>query len=202
MSFEGGDASGKSTQARRLVQALAARGTPVVLAREPGSTPLGERLRELLLAGETPPSPRAEALLFAAARAELVERLVRPALAAGVWVVLDRFADSSVAYQGAGLGLGADVVARLNDWATGGLLPDLTFLLDLPVDAADGRTSAADAIAGRGAAFRERVRQAYLELAAREPERVVVLDARKSPDTIEEEIWRRVGRWLEGGRSG
>lgn len=177
VSFEGVDGSGKSTQAALLAGALRADGIDVVAAREPGGTPLGERVRSLLLEG-TAMTPWAEAALFAAARAQLVEEVIRPALARGAIVVCDRYVDSSLAYQGIARDLGLDAVLELNRIATGGLLPDRTFLLALPVGEALARSPGRpDRIEREGVAFLECVAAAYRELAERFPERIVVLDA-------------------------
>lgn len=186
--LEGGDGAGKSTQARRLAATLRAEGREVVRTREPGGTPLGERIRELVLdPAHAPVDPRAEALLFAAARAAHAEQLIRPALATGRVVVCDRFADSSAAYQGAGRGLGVDRVRELNEWAAAGLVPDLTVLLDVP--AGTGRARREDRDGGAGDrletepdAFHDAVRRAFLDLAARSPGRYLVLDAGR-PET-------------------
>ncbi|TDL40173.1 dTMP kinase [Kocuria rosea] len=181
--FEGGDGAGKSTQVGRLVDALRAEGHDTLRTREPGGTPLGERVRELVLdPAHEPVDARAEALLFAAARAAHVAQLIRPALAAGRTVVCDRFADSSAAYQGAGRGLGLDRVAELNAWATAGLVPDLTVLLDVPAGTGRTRREARDGTAGdrletEPDAFHDANRAAFLELAGRAPERYLVLDA-------------------------
>ncbi|MFI7484057.1 dTMP kinase [Kocuria sp. M1R5S2] len=192
--LEGGDGAGKSTQAGRLVAALRAEGHDVVRTREPGGTPLGERVRELVLdPAHGPVDPRTEALLFAAARAAHVEQLIRPALAAGRIVVCDRFADSSAAYQGAGRGLGVARVAELNAWATAGLVPDLTVLLD--VRAATGRArrlerdgGAGDRLEAEPDGFHDTTRRAFLELAEREPGRYLVLDAARSAAELAGEI--------------
>lgn len=177
ISFEGVDGSGKSTQAALLAAALRADGRSVVLTREPGGTSLGERVRSLLLGGESM-SPWAEAALFAAARAELVAEVVRPALERGDIVVCDRYVDSSLAYQGIARGLGLEAVLELNRLATGNLLPDRTFLLALPPEDALARSRGApDRIEREGLAFLARVSAAYLELAGRFPERIVALDA-------------------------
>lgn len=181
--FEGGDGAGKSTQVGLLVDALRAEGHDTLRTREPGGTPLGERVRELVLdPAHGPVDARAEALLFAAARAAHVAQLIRPALAAGRTVVCDRFADSSAAYQGAGRGLGLDRVAELNAWATAGLVPDLTVLLDVPAGTGRTRREARDGTAGdrletEPDAFHDANRAAFLELAGRAPERYLVLDA-------------------------
>ncbi len=188
VSFEGIDGSGKSTQARLLADAVAAEGREVVATREPGGTELGERVREILL-GDGDVAPWAEAALFAAARAQLVEEVVRPSLARGAFVVCDRYVDSSLAYQGVARGLGLDAVLDLNLPAIGGLLPDRTFLLTLPVDEAVRRsTRRPDRIEREGLAFLARVDRAYREIAARFPERIVVVDALEAPASIAELI--------------
>lgn len=168
------DGSGKSTQARLLADSLADRGLHVVRTREPGGTILGERVREVVLDGEPGGlTLAAEAHLFAAARAELVERVVRPALAAGRWVVTDRFLDSSLAYQGAARGLGIDLVLRINETAVRGCLPDLSLVIDTPIAAAAWRRCASpDRIEAEGDGFQGRVAAGYHELAERFPERV------------------------------
>ena len=182
VTFEGVDGSGKSTQARLLAEALREEGEEVVATREPGGTELGERVRELVLHGDGL-SPWAEATLFAAARAQLVEEVIRPALARGAHVVCDRYLDSSLAYQGIGRGLGVDRVLELNLVATGGLLPDRTFLLELPVaEAARRRGADSDRLEAEGQEFAERVGIAYRELAEAFPRRIVAVDATLSPE--------------------
>jgi dTMP kinase len=182
VTFEGVDGSGKSTQARLLAEALRDEGRKVVATREPGGTELGERVRELVLHGNGV-SPWAEATLFAAARAQLVEEVIRPALARGADVVCDRYLDSSLAYQGIGRGLGVDRVLELNLVATGGLLPDKTFLLELPAaEAARRRGADTDRLEAEGQEFAERVGIAYRELAGAFPRRIVAVDATLSPE--------------------
>ena len=189
VTFEGIDGSGKSTQAELLRNRLEAEGRDVVATREPGGTELGERIRDLLLHGEHM-SPWAEALLYAASRAQHVVEVVRPALERGAWVVCDRYVDSSVAYQGVGRGLGLDRVLDINLAAVGGLVPDRTFLLALDVSQREARISGDHDRREREAAdFHARVAQGYRELAARFPERIVVLDASLPPDTIAEEVY-------------
>jgi dTMP kinase len=186
ISVEGIDGSGGSTQVKALVDELASTGRRVVQVREPGSTEVAERVRAILLDTRSDIGPRAELLLYLACRAQLVDETIRPALAEGAIVVADRFIDSSVAYQGYGRNLGGDVVAQGNWLATGGIVPDLTFVLDLPVDAAAARRTKRDGSAdgdrleSEPAEFHERVRQGFLGVAKAEPNRVVVIDATRS----------------------
>jgi dTMP kinase len=195
VTFEGIDRSGKTTQARMLVEAL---GEDAVAVREPGGTALGERVRELLKDRSGELGPHAEALLFAAARAELCRQVIRPALERGCVVVSDRFLDSSLAYQGAARGLGVEEILEVNRWATEGLQPDLTILLTIdPADAA-GRAGEADRFEDEGIAFQERVRDAYERLADAEPDRVRRLPADRPPDEVHAEVVALV----EAARSG
>ncbi len=188
VSFEGADGSGKSTQAELLHAALAAEGRDVLLTREPGGTELGERARELVLNGP-PMGAWAEAALYAASRAEHVEEVIRPALERGAIVVCDRYIDSSLAYQGVARGLGVDAVLDLNLAVTGGLLPDVTFLLLVDLDVAAGRYAASpDRLEREGTALQEKVDAAYRELAATFPERIVTVNADRPPDEIGTEI--------------
>jgi dTMP kinase len=188
ITIEGLDGAGKTTLAGGLAVVLQARGWPVRVLREPGGVELSERIRALVKDPALEVDPRAEALLFAAARAQLVAELLEPSLAGGEWVLLDRFVDSSLAYQGGGRGLGVEAVRALNAFATGGLLPDRTLLLRIAPDAGlervAGRGEAADRLEGEAAAFRQAVAAAYDELAAAEPERFTVLDASLAPDAV------------------
>jgi dTMP kinase len=181
ITLEGGDGSGKSTQAALLGEWLQAEGRTVVRTREPGGTEVGVEIRQIVLHHRGEVSPRAEALLYAADRAQHIATKVRPALARGEVVIQDRYLDSSVAYQGAGRVLGGPEVRDLSLWAAEGLLPHLTLLLDLDETAARERLDAADKVFDRLEAekgeFHARVRAAFLELAAAEPERFLVLDA-------------------------
>lgn len=194
ITFEGGDGSGKSTQVGLLTEWLESDGREVVHSREPGGTDLGLELREIVLHRRGHITPRAEALLYAADRAHNIETKVRPAIERGAVVIQDRYLDSSVAYQGAGRVLGATEVRDLSLWATEGLLPDLTVLLDL--DPAVGRERIAGGVYDRleeeKSDFHERVRASYLELAAAEPERFLVLDAATSVDELAAAIRSRV----------
>jgi len=199
IAFEGGDGAGKSTQAQLLAEWLRDdQGHEVVLTREPGATALGVRLRELLLGRDEKVSPRTEALLFAADRADHVAALVRPAMERGEVVVTDRYVDSSIAYQGAGRDLGSDEIAQLSRWATDGLVPDLTVLLDIPQEfsrvrrASDASRSGEDRLEALPADFHERVRARFLELARAEPARYLVLDATQPREEIQDLIRRRV----------
>ena len=195
VTFEGIDRSGKTTQARMLCNALGERALPV---REPGGTPVGERVRSLLKDPAVEMGPHAEALLFAAARAELVERVIRPALAEGRVVVSDRFLDSSLAYQGEARGLGVDEVARINSWATGGLAPDLTFLLALDPAAAASRGAEDDRFEAEGAALQHRVGEAYERMAAEEPSRWRRVAADRDPAEVHAEVLAAVESALKG----
>ena len=188
VTFEGVDGSGKTTQARLLAEQLRSEGREVVLTREPGGTPLGEELRAVLLSGGDI-SPWAEAALFAAARAQLVDEVIRPALARGDDVVCERYLDSSLAYQGLARGLGIERVLELNLLATAGLLPDRTFLLALPVEGAIARgKEELDRIEREGRGFLAEVDRAYRELAGLFPQRVTVVDGTKNPEDIAQEI--------------
>jgi dTMP kinase len=185
VTFEGIDRSGKTTQARMLCDALGARSVGV---RDPGGTELGERLRSLLKDPAAPLGPQAETLLFAAARAESVAQVIRPALASGLVVVSDRFVDSSLAYQGEGRGLGVEEVARVNEWAVGGLRPDLTFLLELPPPAAAARGVEDDRFESEGAGLQVRVHDAYERLADAEPRRWRRVSADRPAEEVHTEV--------------
>ncbi|MDO5493363.1 MAG: dTMP kinase [Nesterenkonia sp.] len=187
--FEGGDGAGKTTQLDMLERRLRADGRTVERTREPGGTDIGERIRSLVLDhGQGEVDPRTEALLFAASRAAHVTQRILPALESGAVVLCDRFVDSSIAYQGVGRGLGADDVARVNAWATQGLRPDLTVLLDVDHEvSAARRTSrggAADRMESADAAFHRRLREAFLDRAAEDPTRYLVVDASGPADDI------------------
>lgn len=190
VTFEGVDGAGKSTQARLLAEAL---GEQALLLREPGGTEAGERLRDLLKDPEVDLGARAELLLFCAARAELVERVIAPALREGRTVICDRFGDSSVAYQGAGRGLGVEVVRRLNDFAVAGCAPARTVLLRLPVATAAARGTrrggfGADRFEGEGVAFQESIAACLDGLAASEPDRWRVVDGTGEAGAVHERV--------------
>ncbi|MEA2483294.1 MAG: dTMP kinase [Thermoleophilaceae bacterium] len=189
VTIEGIDRSGKSTQARRLVEAL---GDDALLVREPGGTPAGERIRELLKDPAVELDPRTEALLFAAARAELVASVIRPALDAGKVVVSDRYLDSSLAYQGHARGLGEAEVRLINDWATAGLAPDLTVLLRIDPAAAAARAGQADRFEDEGLGLQQRVAAAYEQLAAADPGRWKAIDAARDEDQVAADIRQMV----------
>lgn len=200
VTLEGGDGAGKTTQARMLEDWLVASGRTVVRTREPGGTDVGVLIRDIVLHHRGDIAPRAEALLYAADRAHHVASVVRPALERGDVVVQDRYLDSSVAYQGAGRVLDGDEVRRLSLWATGGLLPDLTVLLDLDPARARARLDADDKPFDRLESerddFHARVREAFLALAAAEPERFLVLDAARAPEELAADIRARVSALL------
>ena len=193
IALEGGDGAGKSTQASLLCAALEAAGATVVRTREPGGTPIGEELRRLVLEhGNGEIGARTEALMFAASRAAHVEQVIVPALRRGDVVVCDRYLDSSVAYQGAGRGLGAEAVRSVNLWATDGLLPDLTVLLDVhPAEGRNRRTAGAaaeDRLEAEPDHFHASIRAAFLELADAEPDRYLVLPATLDPAHVHRAI--------------
>ncbi len=188
ITIEGLDGAGKSTLAQGLARELAARGTEVELLREPGGVEASERIRELVQDPRLEVLPRAEALLYAAARAQLVEELLRPLLERGVLVLLDRFVDSSLAYQGGARGLGVERVAEINAFATGGLRPDLTLLLRVDPGLGrarqQGRSGDPDRLEREAEDFFERVAAAYEQIASADPERVRVIDAGRSPEEV------------------
>lgn len=199
VAFEGGEGGGKSTQVEAVATWLREQGCDVVVTREPGSTPAGERLRALLLDPASRLSPRAEALLYAADRAQHVDTVVRPALERGAFVVTDRYVDSSLAYQGAGRDLRVDEVRKLSGWATGGLRPDLVVLLDVDpaVGLARARTTGApDRMEAESLAFHARVRQGFLELAAAAPDRYLVVAADQEPQVVSAAVQRRLAALL------
>jgi dTMP kinase len=191
--FEGGEGAGKSTQVSRLAAVLEESGHEVVVTREPGATPVGVRIRALLLDPSTTLSPRAEALLYAADRAQHVATVVKPALERGAVVISDRYVDSSLAYQGAGRALPQEEVARLSRWATDGLVPDVTVLLDIdPAVGLARATGAPDRIEQESLAFHRAVRQAFLDLAAADPDRYLVLSAQLSPEAVHTAVVARI----------
>ncbi len=201
MTIEGGEGAGKSTQAALLVGALGRAGIAALATREPGGSPGAEAIRRLLLEGEAERwDPLGEALLFAAARRDHVVRTILPALAAGTWVVCDRFADSTLAYQGDGKGLDRAVLAELQRLTLGGLAPDLTVILDLPVEEglrrAAARSGAADRFERLGLAFHRRLRDGFRRIAAAEPQRCVVVDAAADPETVHRAILAAVAARL------
>ncbi len=202
ITIEGPEGAGKTTQAQRLAAYLEAQGQDVHLTREPGGTWLGERLRELLLARTGSPSradPMTDALLFNAARRQLVVEVLRPELDAGRTIICARYADSTLAYQGYGAGVSMDALRDLQSASTDGLVPDLTILLDLPVEAGLARKAPADVTrfeAEFDLAFHRRVRAGFLALAAASPERIVVLDGTRSPDAVAADAAAAVDRML------
>ena len=204
ITFEGGEGCGKSTQVKLLKSSLEALGVEVLLTREPGGTYLAEEIRRLLKdQEEDAPCDRAELLLFLAARAQLVRNVIEPALAAGKWVISDRFSDSTLAYQGYGRGLDLAFIRAANDFACAALKPDLTFLLETsPAVAAArmrGRESAsgvaADRIERAGDEFHARLAEGFRRLAAAEPERIVTVDASGDIETVRETIWKSLKRF-------
>ena len=203
LSFEGGEAAGKSVQAARLAENLGSSGRDVLLTREPGGTPFAERIRDVLLhAREVDLTPEAQALLFSAARSQHTRDVIRPALAAGKVVVADRYFDSTLAYQGYGLGADLEGLRAMTRFAVGALVPQRTFLIDVPVAVTLARlatrsgTARWDRFHGDDRAFYERVRDGYLRLAAAEPGRFVVVDGDRPEETVAADIRRQVDQLL------
>jgi dTMP kinase len=197
ITLEGGEGAGKSTQARRLGERLAARGVTAVVTREPGGSPGAEAIRELLVTGQADRwSPVTETLLMYAARRDHIERTIAPALAAGDWVVSDRFADSTRAYQGAGGGAPGSLIQALERYVLGETRPDLTLILDLPVEAGlariAARTHAETRFEAKGEDFHRRLREGFLAIARVERDRCVVVDAAQAPEAVEAAIWAAV----------
>ncbi len=199
ITLEGPEGSGKSTQAARLVAGLEALGLEVLCTREPGGTPTGDMIRDILqhdASGEAI-SPESELLLFAASRAQLVGGIIRPALERGAWVICDRFIDSTAAYQGYGRGFPVDVVQSINAFATGGLLPDITFLLNMDVATGAARMAERNQKSGQvkdrfereAVSYHERVHAGYLALAEQEPDRFCVIDAARTQDDVFNDLW-------------
>jgi len=203
LSFEGGEASGKSVQAQRLAEWIRAQGREVVSVREPGSTPVGERVRDVVLhAQEIPLAPNAQALLYSTARAQLVRDVIRPALDAGKVVIVDRFFDSTLAYQGYGHGADLAQLRAVTDFAVGTTRPDKTFLLDLPVEVAERRAASRkpgrmwDRFESEARAFHDRVRAGYLKLATDEPQRFAVIRGDRDEDAVAADVRIEVERLL------
>lgn len=201
ITFEGGEGCGKSTQIRLLADRLRASGKDILLAREPGGTPLAERIRSLVREElDDPPNARAETLLFLASRAQLVASVLRPALASGKWVLCDRFADSTFAYQGYGRGFDLAELKRLNGFATGGLVPDRTVLLTVSPDVAARRMrmreaathTSADRMERAGEDFHKRLNEGFLSLAAAEPDRFSVIESDGTVEEVSERIWNSI----------
>ena len=194
ISLEGGEGVGKSTQLTRLAEAVRDKGHEVIVTREPGGSPGGEAIRSLLLEGEEERwTAEAEALLFAAARADHVARLIRPAVEQGKWVLSDRFLDSSLAYQGGAGGIGADTIRRLHEIGSGGFLPDRTLLLELPAQHAANRAlqrdgGAGDRIGSRGTDYHSGVAAAFRQIADEEPGRFRIVDASGSPEEVTQRL--------------
>ncbi|WP_085904879.1 dTMP kinase [Kiloniella majae] len=207
ISLEGGEGAGKSTQIKRLSQRLDKYLYKNTCTREPGGTPGAELIRDLLVRGDASRwTPKTEALLMFAARQEHVEKVIKPTLEKGEWVICDRFADSSVAYQGIGHGLGAKKITDLHDWVLGDFQPDLTLILDLPVSVGLGRTRGHDLgenrFEGMETSFHERMRDGFLSIAKHTPKRCIVIDATQSLDDVESSIWKAVTNKFSGSFDG
>ncbi|MFA7256975.1 MAG: dTMP kinase [Kiritimatiellales bacterium] len=207
ITLEGPEGSGKSTQAKMLIRRLAELGIEAMYTREPGGTALGEEIRNILQhnqAGEAP-CERAELLLFEASRNQLVEKVIRPNLEKGIWVICDRFMDSTTAYQGYGRGLPVQTVKAIHYFTVNGLIPDLTLLLDIDVSTGFERIAqrylslgeSADRFEQEERSFHEKVREGYLKLAEEEPERFRIINAAQEPDAVSTSIWNVVQKLLE-----
>ena len=203
ITFEGPEGGGKSTHIRLLAERLRAEGRTVLVTREPGGTPLAEKIRGLVREElDDPPVTRSEVLLFLAARAQVVSQVIRPALARGEWVLCDRFADSTFAYQGYGRGIDVGLLRNFNDFATEGLVPDLTILLDVPLEVSRSRlaarqaatATAADRIEQAGTMFHRRLREGFLELAQAEPRRFAVIDSSGGVEQVAAAVAAAVSR--------
>src|SRR5881296_3815195 len=196
ITFEGSEGCGKSTQVQRLAARLDRLGIAYLLTREPGGTPIGETIRELLQFAphNSSMTPETEVLLFEASRSQLVREIIKPALERGTCVIADRFFDSTTVYQGAARKLDREMVERLNTFAVGDCVPDITFVLDVDAATAESRMQkkprTADRMEQEPAEFYERVRRGYRDLAAREPNRIVLIDGSRKADEIENEIWK------------
>lgn len=201
--LEGGEGCGKSTQARALYRRLSRLGIPTVKTHEPGGTPLGSRIRRRLKWGQGV-APSTELLLFAASRAHLVAEVIRPSLEQGGVVICDRYAASTTAYQGYGRGLDLNVIEVINSTATRGLRPDLTVLLDVPVEQGLSRKGSAggDRFEQEEIAFHRRVREGYLKMAADDPQRWLIIDATQPPKQVENILWERVSQLLHSRNTG
>src|SRR6266487_4588228 len=194
ITFEGSEGSGKSTQAERLAAGLQRCGVPCTLTREPGGTPIGETIRELLQFAphNSSMTPETELLLFEASRSQLVRETIKPAIERGACVIADRFFDSTTVYQGAARNLDSEMVERLNAFAVADCVPDITFVIDIDAATAESRMQKPrrpDRMEQEPADFYERVRRGYRDLAASEPIRIVLIDGSRGPDEIENEIW-------------
>ena len=190
ITFEGVDGCGKSTQAEKLVEKLFEAKISAVTVREPGGDPISESIRKILLHAEESMSDRAEALLMIASRAQLTDKVILPHIINGKWVVADRYADSTLAYQGGGRGLSIKALEEINSFGTYTLKPDVTFFIDVPIEKADERMSVSrDRIEREGANFQQRVRDQYLAMNTKEPERVILINGEQSIDKVFEQIW-------------
>jgi len=198
ITFEGSEGSGKSTQAERLAARLQRCGLPCILTREPGGTPIGESIRDLLqfVPHNSNMTPETELLLFEASRGQLVREVIKPALERGLCVIADRFSDSTTVYQGAARKLDRETIERLNAFAVGDCVPDITFVLDVDAATAESRMRReprkADRMEQQPAEFYERVREGYRDLAAHEPKRIVLVNGSRDPAQIESEVWERL----------
>ena len=190
ITFEGVDGCGKSTQAEKLVEKLFEIDISAVTVREPGGDPISESIRKLLLHAEESMSDRAEALLMISSRAQLTDKVILPHIINGKWVVADRYADSTLAYQGGGRGLSVNALNEINNFGTYTLKPDITFLIDVPIEKADERMSVSrDRIEKEGSNFQQRVRDQYLTIHAKDPDRVVLINGEQSIDKVFEDVW-------------